>query len=161
MASRFARARFMAGLILRVALRAIPQRAIPRRKAAAENPEVLIEALMIGDLAALDAQGLAFATARDAQGNPWFFIALESGSASAVDWFLRHGASPTTADRAGRLPLETLIQRAALADEMDDHLADCPAMARALIAQGASPQARTLTGAVLSDLARDAGLALA
>ena len=54
----------------------------------------------------------------------------------------------------------SLIQRAALADEMDDHLADCPAMAQALLAKGATLQARTLTGAVLSDLARDAGLAL-
>ena len=155
MATRFARARFMAGLILRVALRALP-----RRKAAAETAEALIEALMTGDLPALDAKGPGFAQATDAQGNPWFFIALESGSATSVEWFLRHGASPTAPDRGGRLPLEALIQRAALADEMDDHLADCPAIAQALIAKGASLQARTLTGAILSDLARDAGLAL-
>lgn len=155
MASLFARAQFMVGLLLQIALRALP-----RRKAAAENPETLIEALMIGDLAVLDAQGPGFAFAVDARGNPWFFIALESGSAAAVDWFLHHGASPTAPDRAGRLPLEALIQRAALADEMDDHLADCPAMARTLLAKGATPQARTLTGAVLPDLARAAGLTL-
>lgn len=155
MASLFARARFMVGLLLQIALRALP-----RRKVTAENPEALIEALMIGDLAVLDAQGPGFAKATDAKGNPWFFIALESGSAAAVDWFLHHGASPTAPDRAGRLPLEALIQRAALADEMDDHLADCPAMAHTLIAKGANPAARTLTGAILSDLARAAGLTL-
>lgn len=145
----------MAGLILRVGLRAIP-----RRKTAVEPNESLIEALITGDLPALDAQGPGLAKARDAQGNPWFFIALESGSATAVEWFLRHGASPTAPDRAGRLPLEALIQRAALADEWDDHLPDCPAMAQALIAKGASLAARTLTGAVLSDLAQAAGLTL-
>lgn len=155
MASLFARVRFIVGLLLQIALRALP-----RRKAGAEANETLIEALMIGDLTVLDAQGPGFATATDTQGNPWFFIALESGNAAAVDWFLHHGASPTAPDRAGRLPLEALIQRAALADEMDDHLADCPAMAHTLLAKGATPQARTLTGAVLSDLVRDAGLTL-
>jgi hypothetical protein len=78
-----------------------------------------------------------------------------------VDWFLRHHANPGAPDMAGRLPLEAVIQRAASADEFDDHLADLPAMAMALIRAGANPQARTVQGQSLADLARAAGLTLA
>ncbi len=89
-----------------------------------------------------------------------FFLALETGSLSAVQWFLNQGASPTAPDRAGRLPLETVIQRAAIADEFDDHLDACPAMLTALMAAGADAKARNLQGAPLADLARAAGLSL-
>ena len=62
--------------------------------------------------------GPGFAQATDGQGNPWFFIALESGSAAAVEWFLRHGASPTAPDRGGRLPPEQpSVQRGTLTGE--------------------------------------------
>lgn len=157
-ASLFARARFMAGLLLRVAGRALPRGR--RASLPAENPEALIEALMTGDIATLDARGPGLAHASEARGIPWFFIALETGSLSAVQWFLSHGASPTAPDRTGRLPLEAVIQRSALADEFDDHREDCPAMAAALIAAGANPGTRNLQGQPLADLARTAGLHL-
>jgi hypothetical protein len=89
-----------------------------------------------------------------------FFVALETGSLTAVTWFLAQGASATRPDRSGRLPLEAVIQRAALADDLDDHTADCTAMAQALIARGASLVARGVTGATLADLAAAAGLDL-
>lgn len=149
------RARFMAGLVFTVAKRALPQRA-PQ----IEDTEPLIEALQCGNLAALDAYGPGFASGHDSLGNPWFFIALETGSLSAVEWFLTHGVNPNTADRAGRLPLEAVIQRAALADEFDDHLGDLPAMLAALIQAGANPQARTVQGASVTELAKTAGLTL-
>lgn len=149
----------MAGLVLRVASRALPRRP-PSRPEPVADEESLIEAIMTGDTAALAAKGPALATASDAMGNPWFFVALESGSLAALGWFLGHGASPTAPDRAGRLPLQALIERAALADDFDDHRADLPAMAAALIAAGADPSARSLTAAPLSDLAATAGLSL-
>lgn len=157
--SRFARARFMAGLILRVASRALP-RGSGAKPAKILDPERLIEALQTGDTDALAAIGPGLVTAGTARGTPWFFIALETGSLRAIQWFLSQGASPTAADRAGRLPLQAVIERAALADEFDDHLADCPAMAAALVAHGADPRARTLSGQVLGDLAATAGLEL-
>ena len=146
----------MAGLLWQVAGRALPRKSTRPP----EDDESLIEAILTGDLARLDAQGPALASARTAMGTPWFFIALESGSLAAVEWFLAQGASPTAPDKGGRLPLETLIQRAALADEFDDHLADLPAMARALVTAGATPTARTLTGDSLADRAATAGLEL-
>ena len=72
------RAAFMARLILRVASRALPQRSSAPKPVEAYDPETVIEALQTGDVAALEAQGAGLATARDAQGNPWFFIALET-----------------------------------------------------------------------------------
>lgn len=152
--SLFARARFMAGLILRVASRALPQRTAPETDVA----EDLIEAIMTGDPDALNAYGPGLANGRASSGTPWFFIALESGSLPAVQWFLAHGASATAPDQAGRLPLQAVIERAAFADELDDHLADCPAMAAALLASGADPSARTLSGQTLTELATAAGL---
>ena len=154
--SIFARARFMAGLILRVASRALPGKTTPDTDIA----EDVIEEIMTGDTEALNGYGPGLAYGRDSSGTPWFFIALESGSLAAIDWFLAQGASPTAPDQSGRLPLEALIERAALADELDDHLSDCPAMAAALIAKGADPAARTLSGARLTDLAQEASLAL-
>lgn len=156
MASLLARARFMAGLLVQVAARALPRKS----ESAAQDDESLIEAILTGDTAHLSAQGKALATARNALGTPWFFIALESGSLSAVEWFLTQGASPTGPDKGGRLPLEAVIQRAALADEFDDHLSDLPAMARALVTAGANPNARTVTGETLTDLAKPANLPL-
>ena len=154
------RAAFMARLILRVASRALPQRSSAPKPVEAYDPETVIEALQTGDVAALEAQGAGLATARDAQGNPWFFIALETGSLEAICWFLSQGASATAPDRAGRLPLEAVIERAGLGDEFDDHLEDCPAMAAALLANGADPAARTLRGESLTELAKAAGLDL-
>lgn len=154
--SLYARARFMAGLILRVASRALPHRT---ERPPADDAEDLIEAILTGDTDLLAKHGQTLATARNAMGTPWFFIALESGSPVAVQWFLSQGASPTAPDKGGRLPLEALIQRATLADEFDDHLDDLPVMAQALIAAGANPAARTLTGESLADLAAAAGLA--
>lgn len=156
--SLLARARFMAGLLLRVASRALPARSAPAPQT--DSGEAVIEAIMTGDIAALDGHGSGLAKGADAQGNPWFFIALDVGSLSAVEWFLRNGADPNGADRGGRLALECVIERAALADEFDDHAGDVPAMARALIAAGATPTARTITGARLADLADAAGIAL-
>ena len=153
------RARFMAGLVFIVAKRALP-RPTPK-PAAIEDPEPLIEALQSGNIPALEGFGTALAQGQDSRGNPWFFLALDIGSLTAVDWFLRHHANPGAPDMAGRLPLEAVIQRAASADEFDDHLADLPAMAMALIRAGANPQARTVQGQSLADLARAAGLTLA
>ncbi len=157
--SLYARARFMAGLILRVASRALPAKDTPATPAT-DDDETLIEAILTGDTTILAEHGQTLATGRNAQGNPWFFIALESGSLAAVEWFLAQGANPTAPDRAGRLPLEAVIERAALADDFDDHLPDCPAMAQALIAAGATPAARSRTGLRLADLAASAGLPL-
>lgn len=152
------RARFMAGLLWTVAKRALPGTApAPRTE---KGDEAVIEAIILGDISALNAKGQAFALSTDPDGNPWFFIALEIGSLDAVRWFLKHGANPTRPDRAGRLPLETVIQRAALAEEFDDHLVDCPAMARALLTAGADQNARTVHGQSLADLARAADLLL-
>lgn len=153
--SLYARARFMAGLLLRVASRALPRPVAPP----ADN-EALIEAIQTGNTTALAAQPAGFANGCDAQGNPWFFIALETGSLAALHWFLAQGASPTAPDRAGRLPLQVLIERANLADEFDDHLPDCPAMVSALIKVGADPSAHTLQGIALADLAQASGLFL-
>lgn len=94
-------------------------------------------------------------------GTPWFFIALECGGLSTVTWFLDQGANPAAPAPSGSLPLEAVIQRAAIADEFDDHLSDCAEMAHALIVRGADPSARTLQGERLSDLAAAAGLTLA
>lgn len=147
----------MAGLLFTVAKRALPR----RTPALSEfDPEPLIEALQTGDLTALASYGPGLATATDSRGTPWFFIALETGSLAAVDWFLAQGANPNGPDRAARLPLEALLQRAALADEFDDHLDDLPAMLSALIMAGANPQARTVQGQSLADLAHAAGLTL-
>lgn len=154
------KALFMVRLVLRVASRALPARKATAPAAEGPDPEALIEALQTGDLEALAAHGPGLARARDSLGNPWFFIALESGSLAAVTWFLSHGASPTLPDRAGRLPLEALIQRSALADDFDDHLGDCAAMAQALITAGADPKMRSLQGQRLWDLAQAAGLDL-
>ena len=147
----------MAGLVAAVAKRALPGPARPEN----DPDEPLIEALMTGDIATLQAQGPGFATGSDDRGNPWFFIALESGSLATVGWFLTQGVSPESPDQAGRLPLEVVLQRALLGDDLDDALADCPAMARALIGAGAQPTARTVAGAALADLARMAGIDLA
>lgn len=149
------RGRFMAGLILTVARRALPQRA-----ARVEDDEPLIEALQSGDIAALDRFGPGLAKATNGLGTPWFFIALESGSLASINWFLALGASPTALDQSGRLPLEAVIQRASLGDEFDDHLADCPVMLERLVAAGADLQARTLQGVTLAELARSVGLTL-
>ncbi len=153
-ASLFARARFMAGLLLQVAGRALPG------KARSDETERLIEAILTGELASLNANRQRLVHGENGTGTPWFFIALESGSLAAVEWFLAQGANPTATDRAGRLPLEAVIERAALADDFDDHLPDCPAMAQTLIAAGATPAARNRTGLRLADLAASAGLAL-
>ena len=147
----FQRARFMANLVLTVA-----KRALPHRPTQAANDETLIEALQTGDLATLAAHRAAGMD--PSQQQKWFFLTLEVGSLTALQWFLTQGANPCTADPSGRLPLEALIQRATLADEYDDHLPDCPAMAAALIAAGADPTARTLQGQRLIDLAQGTGL---
>jgi hypothetical protein len=154
------RARFMAGLLFTVAKRALPQWPARTTDAGLEDPEPLIEALQTGDIVALNAYGRRVAMGHDSLGTPWFFIALETGSLSAVEWFLTQGANPSAADRAGRLPLEAVIQRVSLADEFDDHAADGPAMLTALVTAGADPMARSLQGMALSDLARAAGLTL-
>lgn len=148
-----ARARFMAGLLVTIAKRALPAAKRPR-----QDDETLIEAIMTNDLDRLNGSGAALPLAKTSTGLPWFFVALECGGLPAVAWFLDRGANPTQPDPAGRLPLETLIQRASLADDCDDHLSDCPAIAMALIAAGADPTARTLQGQSLTDLARQTGL---
>lgn len=148
------RARFMAGLILTVVRRALPQ---PAARIADDEP--LIEALQSGDIAGLMRFGPGLARSANSRGTPWFFIALESGSPASIEWLLAQGASPTAPDPSGRLPLEAVIQRAAIADAFDDHLAACPAMAATLIRAGADPAARSLQGLSLTDLARAAGLA--
>lgn len=152
--SLWQRARFMAGLVLQVAARALPH----RRPAAAEDPEQLIEALQTGDLACLDRLGPGLAKSQDSLGNPWFFIALETGSLSVVRWFLANGADPNAADRSARLPLEVIVQRIAESDLLDDHLDDGPAMVAALLAAGANPEARSLLGETMADLAGRRGL---
>jgi hypothetical protein len=153
------RARFMVRLALTLAKRALPSAAgVPVATIAPD--ETLIEALQTGDLAALVCYGPRLALGKDRFGSPLFFVALETGSLTAVTWFLDQGASATRPDRSGRLPLEAVIQRAALADDLDDHTADCTAMAQALIARGASLVARGVTGATLADLAAAAGLDL-
>lgn len=157
--SLFQRARFMAGLVLTVTKRALPQRS-RTTESCVEDPEPLIEALQSGNLAALDVYGPSLASGHDSLGNPWFFIALESGSLKAVEWFLLHGAAPNGADRAGRLPLEAVIERASLADEFDDHLDDLPAMLNHLIKAGANSNARNLQGVALRELASAQGFQL-
>lgn len=154
------RARFIARLALTLGRRALPSRAAT--SAATIDPdEPLIEALQTGNLSALDRYGPRLALGQDRLGSPLFFVALETGSLAAVTWFLAKGASATQPDRSGHLPLEAVIQRAALADDLDDHTADCAAMAQALMARGASLAARGATGATLADLAAAAGLDLA
>lgn len=145
------RARFIARLALTMA-----KRALPHRRTTAPDDESLIEALQTGDIATLAAHRPALMA--PSQRQKWFFLALEVGSLTAVQWFLTQGANARTPDPSGRLPLEALIQRATLADDYDDHLADCPAMAAALIAAGADSAARTLQGQRLSDLAQGTGL---
>lgn len=149
--SLYQRARFMANLVLTVA-----KRALPHRRTTAPDDETLIEALQTGNLATLAAHRTAVMD--PSQQQKWFFLTLEVGSLSTLQWLLTQGANPRTADPSGRLPLEALIQRASLADEYDDHLPDCPAMAAALIAAGADPTARTLQGQRLTDLAQGTGL---
>ena len=150
------RARFIAGLLVTVAKRALPQKA----KFANDDAEDLIEAIMTGDIDLLNDHGQALATGRNAAGTPWFFIALDYGSLAAVEWFLSHGANPAVPDMGGRLPLEAVLQRVTFADEFDDHLADCAAIAQKLIVHGADLHGRTLTGERLKDLAAAAGIAL-
>jgi hypothetical protein len=153
------RARFMVRLALTLAKRALPS-ASGAPVATIDPDETLIEALQTGDLAALVCYGPRLALGKDRFGSPLFFVALETGSLTAVTWFLDQGASATRPDRSGRLPLEAVIQRATHADDLDDHTTDCAAMARALIARGASLAARSVTGQPLSDLAASAGLEL-
>lgn len=152
--SLYQRARFIAAFVLTIAKRALPHR--PSAAPDVEHEEPLIEALHTGDLASLAAHRAALTA--PAQAQKWFFLALEVGSLPVIEWFLTQGAHPNTPDPSGRLPLETLIQRVTLADEYDDHLPDCPAMAQALIAAGADPGARTLKGQRLTDLAKVTGL---
>ena len=152
--SLYQRARFMANLVLTVAKRAL----LKSPSSDPDTDEILILAIMTNDLEHLDEWGTGLSYARNPTGVPWFFVALECGGLPAIIWFLEHGANPNQSDPSGRLPLETLIQRATLADEYDDHLPDCPAMAAALIAAGASPTARTLQGQRLIDLAQGTGL---
>jgi hypothetical protein len=64
--------------------------------------ETLIEALQTGDIAGLSACGAGLATARDSQGQSWFFIALEVGGLPTVQWFLAQGALAAGTDRSGR-----------------------------------------------------------
>lgn len=153
--SLLARARFVAALLLRVARRALPAPDISDH-----DSEDLIAAMMTGDVEVLDRYGQGLAYARHTTGTPWFFIALECGNLSTVNWFLSHGADPCTPDPSGRLPLEAILQRIRLADDLDDHLCDCASMARALIAHGADLAAKTLRGESLSDLAAASGLSL-
>ena len=150
------RARFMTGLILTVARRALPRRAAP-----IEDDEPLIEALQSGDISTLDRHGRNLVLGRNRLGTPWFFIALETGSLASVEWFVAQGANPSVPDQSGRLPLEAVIQRAALDDEFDDHLADCPEMLVCLVAAGGDLQARCVQGVRLAELAHSAGLTLA
>lgn len=160
--SLYARARFMVGLVLRVASRALPSRPAPAKPGPKNfDDEALIEALMTCDLDQLTAHRQRLLHDKTTTGTPWFFIALESGGLSTVTWFLDQGANPAAPAPSGRLPLEAVIQRAALADEFDDHLSDCAEIARALIARGADLSARTIQGDSLSDLAAAAELTLA
>jgi hypothetical protein len=159
--SLYQRARFMVALVLRILGRAMPERAA--KAARAPNlpaTETLIEALQTADLAALDACGPSLARAEDAQGNAWFFIALETGPLATVRWFLSHGADPRVTDRSGRTALEVVMQRSALADEFDDYLGDCPAILSALIAAGALPSDRNAAGQSAAELASQLGITL-
>lgn len=151
------RVRFMAGLLLTVAKRGLPSRQPPL----VDDTEDLIEAFITCDTEKLDVYGQSLAYGQNANGTPWFFIALECGGLQTIRWFLDQGANSSLPDPAGRLPLEAVIQRQALADEFDDHLGDCRAMAADLIAAGANPRARNLQGQSLTDLALAAGLTLA
>jgi hypothetical protein len=88
------RARFMVRLALTLAKRALPSAAgVPVATIAPD--ETLIEALQTGDLSALDRFGPRLALGQDRLGSPLFFVALETGSLTAVTWFLAQGASAT------------------------------------------------------------------
>lgn len=154
----FQRARFMAALLLRIASRALPRRS-PSSAAASSLPEAetLIEALQTDDIARLTACGPGLATARDTQGQSWFFIALEVGGLKTIQWFLSHGALDTSTDRSGRTALEVILQRDALRDEFDDTAADCPAILAALIEAGADVTAPNAQGQTPLALARSLG----
>ena len=143
----------MAGLMLRVASRALPQ----AKNSALPDHEALIEALMT---AKLDTCPPTLATTHDAQGQSWFFIALEIGPLATTRWFLDHGARPDQTDSSGRCALEVVLQRAALQDEFDDHAADCPAILRALLTAGADPLAANSHGDTAESIARTLGVTL-
>jgi hypothetical protein len=153
----FQRARFMAGLVLRIASRALPQRSRTPVATSLPDAETLIEALQTGDIAGLTACGAGLATARDSQGQSWFFIALEVAGLPTVQWFLDQGALATGTDRSGRTALEVIIQRDALRDEFDEAADDCPAILAALIDAGADVTAANSRGQTPLALAQALG----
>lgn len=149
----FQRARFMTGLLLRIAARALPQRSPPAAASSLPDAETLIEALQTGDIERLTACGPGLATARDTQGQSWFFIALEVAGLETIRWFLAQGALASGTDRSGRTALEVVIQRDAFRDEFDEAAQDCPAILAALIRAGAdvtAPNAQGQTPLALS-----------
>ena len=147
----------MTGLLLRIASRALPRRAPSDATPSLPDAETLIEALQTGDLDLLSACGPSLATARNAQGQSWFFIALEVAGLQTINWFLAHGARANGTDRSGRTALEVILQRDALRDEFDDTAEDCPAILAALINAGADVTAANAQGQTPLALARSLG----
>lgn len=144
--SLYQRARFMAGLLWRIASRALPRRKIsPALAPKDDHPdeEAVYEALMSGDVAALDRFGPALAISNAQPGVPFLLEAVSFGNLACVEWFLRHGANPNAADGSGATAIEMVVKRNLFADPAMDDLwvEDCEAILHALIRFGGTVNA--------------------
>lgn len=143
-------------LQLRAAPPALPS---PPSAALIANPDQIIEALQTGDLDFLAGLGPEFAASIDAHsGQPWLFHAIDLGSLASLHWFLAQGVDLASRDRAGRLPLQAAVERAAAVDEFDDAPEDPLALIDALLEAGAQINAASAQGLTALHVAAALGL---
>lgn len=107
------------------------------------DDDTVYDALMAGDLGALDRLGPSLATARTSDGVAFLLEAVSFGSLPCVEWFLRHGADPNSADGAGQTAVDMAVCRDLFHNPMNDDLwvDDCPAILAALVRAGADVNA--------------------
>ncbi|MFC3180504.1 ankyrin repeat domain-containing protein [Cypionkella sinensis] len=158
---------FWLRLVWRIAGRAVLQlRAVspalpPAKPSAAPiaDPDQVIEALQTGEVDFLVGLGPEFAASIDAQsGQPWLFHAIDLGSLASLHWFLAQGVDLASRDKAGRLPLQAAVERAAAVDEFDDAPEDPLALIDALLEAGAQINAASAQGLTALHVAAALGL---
>lgn len=143
----------------RAALRLGARTPAPQPTALIGDPDQIIEALQTGDIGVLAALGPQFAASTDAQsGQPWLFHAIELGSLTSLRWFLAQGVALNMRDKAGRLPLQAAVERAAVVDEFDDNPEDPLALIGALLDADAPINAASGQGLTALHVAAALGL---
>ncbi|OYU37615.1 MAG: hypothetical protein CFE33_20040 [Pseudorhodobacter sp. PARRP1] len=123
------------------------------------DADQIIEALQTGDVDYLAGLGPAFAASTEADsGQPWLFHAIDLGTLASLHWFLAQGVDLASRDKAGRLPLQAAVERAAAVDEFDDSPEDPLALIAALLDAGAQINAASGQGLTALHVAAALGL---